>query len=203
MPENGSTTLDQTRRYGELIAKAWSDPAFKARLLAEPAAMAREQGIDIPDGVPLRAIEIGPGETYLVLTSPEQPSAVTVDEPGPWLRLLIRAQSDPDYKARLMAEPGAAMAEEGIELPTSTRVTVIEPSETEGYLFVPAIPEGLDIEALDDDDVTGYMDSGATGDTCKSCWLTSPQWGGRAQLVSLFGPAIVSPLHLGAPLRRA
>jgi len=200
--ENSNTAVEQSRRYGQMIARAWTDPAFKERLLAEPAAVAREQGIDIPEGVSLRAIEIAPAETYVVLTSPEPPfGAVAAEEQGPWASLLVRAASDPAYKEWLIAEPAQALAEHGMEPPAGTRVTVVEPSDTEGYLFVPPIPDGLEIEALDDDDTAGYaFCSGNTGGGCDckasklDAFYSVRSLSAQPRLISLIGSPIALQL---------
>jgi hypothetical protein len=47
----------QTRRWGTVVAHAWGDDAFRRRLLAEPAGVLREEGIDVPAGVAVRVIE--------------------------------------------------------------------------------------------------------------------------------------------------
>jgi hypothetical protein len=188
--EDSNTAVEQSRRYGQMIAKAWTDPAFKARLLAEPAAVAREQGLDIPEGVPLRAIEIAPAETLVVLA---RSGAVAAEEPGPWASLLERAAANPAYKKRLLAEPVAALAEQGIDLPAGTHVRVIEPSDTEGYLFVPPIPNGLEIEAIGDDDTVGHSTCQAT-QKCDREIKTITSLRSQSALsrpVSLIGPGLV------------
>lgn len=40
-----------------LIARSWADAAFKARLLTDPVAVLREEEIDVPAGIQLRAVE--------------------------------------------------------------------------------------------------------------------------------------------------
>jgi hypothetical protein len=47
----------QTRRWGRIVARAWDDDAFHRRLLAEPACVLREEGIDVPRDVAIRVIE--------------------------------------------------------------------------------------------------------------------------------------------------
>jgi hypothetical protein len=47
----------QERRWGRIVARAWDDAAFRRRLLAEPACVLREEGIDVPAGVAVRVIE--------------------------------------------------------------------------------------------------------------------------------------------------
>jgi hypothetical protein len=47
----------QERRWGQIVARAWDDDAFRRRLLAEPACVLREEGIDVPPGTAVRVIE--------------------------------------------------------------------------------------------------------------------------------------------------
>ena len=45
------------KAYGKLVAKAWADEDFKVRLLEETAAVFKENGIEVPEGVELRVVE--------------------------------------------------------------------------------------------------------------------------------------------------
>jgi hypothetical protein len=61
-----------------IIAKAWADNDFKARLLANPAAVAAAEGIAVPAGVKIVIHENKPGELHVVL--PAKPSVELSDE---------------------------------------------------------------------------------------------------------------------------
>jgi hypothetical protein len=50
-------THEQRRRWGRLVARAWEDEPFRRRLLAEPEAVLRQEGIDVPEGVEVRVLE--------------------------------------------------------------------------------------------------------------------------------------------------
>jgi hypothetical protein len=47
----------QLRRWGQVVARAWGDDMFRQRLLAEPASVLSEEGIDVPSGVAVRVVE--------------------------------------------------------------------------------------------------------------------------------------------------
>src|SRR5262245_40656366 len=47
----------QRRRWGQLVARAWDDDGFRQRLLTEPEAVLREEGIDGPAGIVVRVVE--------------------------------------------------------------------------------------------------------------------------------------------------
>ena len=65
---------DQAER---IIAKAWADDGFKARLLADPAAVAAAEGIEVPAGVKIVIHENVAGELHVVL--PAKPHAELSD----------------------------------------------------------------------------------------------------------------------------
>jgi len=48
---------DIAKKHGRLVAKAWGDPVFNERLVADSAAVLREHGFDVPDGVEVRLVE--------------------------------------------------------------------------------------------------------------------------------------------------
>ena len=66
------------KQYGQVVARAWADDEFKQRLLANPAAVLQAEGIAVPQGVELRAVENTDKVLYLAL--PPKPSAELSDE---------------------------------------------------------------------------------------------------------------------------
>lgn len=78
MDPNDDMAKEYAKQYGQLVAKAWADDSFKARLLAEPAAVLQEEGISLPEGVELRAVENTDKVMYLTL--PPKPSDELSDE---------------------------------------------------------------------------------------------------------------------------
>jgi hypothetical protein len=69
MPETDDDTL-----FGKLIAKAWRDPAFKADLIANPAAALKAEGIVVSSGMTVTVLENTDKHFHLVL-----PPALTYD----------------------------------------------------------------------------------------------------------------------------
>ena len=63
---------------GKIIAKAWRDPAFKAELIANPAAALKAEGIDVPAGMTVTVVENTDKLFHLVL--PPVPSDELSDE---------------------------------------------------------------------------------------------------------------------------
>jgi hypothetical protein len=78
MEFNQEQAEEYAKKYGQIVAKAWADEEFKARLLADPAAVLQSEGISIPAGVELRAVENTPEVMYISL--PPKPSEELSDE---------------------------------------------------------------------------------------------------------------------------
>lgn len=62
-----ATKDDAKRISARLVAKVWSDPDFKARLMAQPVAVLREYGVDVPEGVTVAVHEDTPSSRHIVL----------------------------------------------------------------------------------------------------------------------------------------
>ena len=67
-------TAELSKTWARVVAKAWADEEYKRRLLAEPAAVAREEGVPVPAGLTLKVIEDAPGTRTLVL--PPRPAEI-------------------------------------------------------------------------------------------------------------------------------
>ena len=64
--------------FAKVIAKAWRDPAFKAELIANPAAALKAEGLDVPAGMMVSVVENTDKQFHLVL--PPVPSDEPSDE---------------------------------------------------------------------------------------------------------------------------
>jgi len=49
------------------VAKAWADDALKQRLLSDPTAVLKENGIDVPEGVEIKVMESKTNLVHLIL----------------------------------------------------------------------------------------------------------------------------------------
>jgi hypothetical protein len=58
---------EQARKWGQVVAQAWTDEAFKQRLLAEPKTVLAEQGVELPAGLEVRVMEDTEQLHHLVL----------------------------------------------------------------------------------------------------------------------------------------
>ncbi|WP_171469839.1 NHLP leader peptide family RiPP precursor [Frigoriglobus tundricola] len=71
-------TLSQNRAWSQIVATAWADEEFKARLLADPRAVLAEHGIDVPEGIELAVVEDTETVHHIVL--PPSPAGDLADE---------------------------------------------------------------------------------------------------------------------------
>ncbi|MEA1671865.1 NHLP leader peptide family RiPP precursor [Nitrospirillum sp. BR 11163] len=68
-------TDDNAKAYGKIVAKAWSDDTYKARLLADPAAVLAAEGVALPTGVAFRVVENT--DTAYTLVLPAKPTDIS------------------------------------------------------------------------------------------------------------------------------
>jgi len=66
------------KAYGKLVAKAWSDAEFKAKLLADPMKVFKENSMKVPAGIEVRIVENTAGVMHFIL--PPEPSDELTDE---------------------------------------------------------------------------------------------------------------------------
>jgi nitrile hydratase len=125
-PLNGAT----------VVAKAWSDPAYKARLLADGTAAIAELGFSGPQGEYMTVLENTSSVHNVVVCT------LCSCYPWPVLGLPPAWYKSPAYRSRIVREPRAVLRELGLELPAETEVRVWDSSSEVRYLVLPERPEG-------------------------------------------------------------
>jgi len=130
-----------------VVARAWADPAFKARLLTNPPAALKELGITGADN--LRVVENTPDVHNMV--------CCTLCSCYPWsvLGLPPRWYKDHAYRARAVIEPRAVLKEFGVNIPESVEVRVWDSSAEQRYLVLPMRPAGT--EALNEQELAAVV----------------------------------------------
>ena len=135
------------RRYEEdvgpmngaaVVARAWVDPAYKARLLADGTAAIAELGFGGPQG-----------EYMVVLENTRAVHNVVVCTlcscyPWPVLGLPPAWYKSPAYRSRIVREPRAVLRQMGLELPAEVEVRVWDSSSEVRYLVLPERPAGTE-----------------------------------------------------------
>ncbi|MDN3352387.1 nitrile hydratase subunit alpha [Actinomadura sp. DC4] len=128
---NGAAPVNGAR----IVARAWTDPAYRETLLADANAAAGALGFSTR-GYRLRAVENTPELHNVVVCTLCSCYPVTLLGPSPgWYRSFA-------YRSRVVREPRAVLAEFGLELPGEVDVAVWDASAETRYLVVPRRPEG-------------------------------------------------------------
>jgi len=66
------------KKWGQIVAKAWDDAAFKKRVLADPAAVLKEHGLELPEGIQIKVLE--DSDKVVHLTIPLEPRSEELSE---------------------------------------------------------------------------------------------------------------------------
>ena len=70
----------QQKQWAKIVAKAWADDEYKQWLFSDPAAVLREEGAELPEGVTFKVLEAKENESWIVL--PPKPADVYSAEIG-------------------------------------------------------------------------------------------------------------------------
>ncbi len=128
-----------------VVARAWCDPAYRERLLADGTAAVAELGLGGPQGEHLVVVPNEPGVHNVVVCT------LCSCYPWPVLGLPPAWYKAPAYRSRVVREPRVVLAEMGLEVPADVEIRVWDSSAEIRYLVLPERPagsEGLDEEAL-------------------------------------------------------
>ncbi len=121
-----------------VIARAWTDPDYRARLLADGTAAIAELGFTGPQGEHIVVLEDTVDTHHVVVC--------TLCSCYPW-PVLGRPPSwykDPAYRARVVREPRTVLAEMGLALDPDVAVKVWDSSSEVRYLVLPLRPPGTE-----------------------------------------------------------
>lgn len=150
LAEKGVFTRDEVRdqiEYMEsrtpangarLVARAWADPQFKARLLTDTKSAAIELGIDASGPVEFVTVENTPEVHNLIVCTlcSCYPRAI-LGRPPDWYKSF-------NYRSRAVKEPRAVMREFGFEPGEDVEVTVHDSTADIRYLVLPMRPSGTE-----------------------------------------------------------
>ena len=122
-----------------MVARAWKDPAYRDRLLADGNAAAAELGFGAGTrGYLLKAVQNTPTVHNLIVCTlcSCYPTALLGPSPS-WYKSFA-------YRSRAVREPRAVLAEFGVELPDSTEIQVWDANSETRYLVLPLPADGAD-----------------------------------------------------------
>ena len=120
----------------KVVAKAWTDPEYKARLLEDGTAAIAEMGFKGPQGECIVVLENTSAVHHLVVCT------LCSCYPWPVLGLPPGWYKDPAYRARAVREPRALLGEFGLELGPDVEIKVFDSSSEVRYMVLPERPAG-------------------------------------------------------------
>ena len=122
----------------KVVARAWVDPEYKQRLLADGTAAIAELGFGGPEGDHIVAVENTPEVHNVVVCT------LCSCYPWPVLGLPPTWYKSPPYRSRMVREPRALLAEMGCVVPEHVEIRVWDSSAEMRYLVVPERPAGTE-----------------------------------------------------------
>ena len=122
----------------KVVARAWTDADYKARLLADGTAAIAELGFGGPEGDHMVVVESTPEVHNVVVCT------LCSCYPWPTLGLPPNWYKSPPYRARMVREPRKLLAELGCAVPDGTEIRVWDSSAEVRYLVLPERPAGTD-----------------------------------------------------------
>ncbi|MEZ7822847.1 MAG: nitrile hydratase subunit alpha [Candidatus Nanopelagicales bacterium] len=118
----------------QVVAKAWTDPEFKQRLLNDGTGAIAELGFKGPQGEHLVVVENSSAVHNVVVCT------LCSCYPWPLLGLPPAWYKDPAYRSRVVREPRTVLGEMGLELPKDTEITVWDSSSEVRFFVLPQRP---------------------------------------------------------------
>ena len=120
-----------------IVARAWTDPAYKSRLLSNATEAVKEMGADMGD-LHLQVVENTPKvHNVIVCTLCSCYPRAILGLPPSWYK-------SREYRARVVREPRAVLQEFGTAIPAHVEVRVHDSTADLRYLVLPMQPEGTE-----------------------------------------------------------
>lgn len=122
----------------KIVARAWVDPTYKKRLLANAKEAAMELGVDTSNTAEVVALENTNERHHVVVCTlcSCYPKAI-LGVPPAWYKSSA-------YRARTVKEPRKVLAEFGTVLPNDTEIRVVDSTADMRYLVIPMRPAGTE-----------------------------------------------------------
>lgn len=122
----------------KVVARAWTDPEYRRRLLADGTAAIAELGFSGPQGEHIVVVE-NTATTHNVVVC-----TLCSCYPWPVLGLPPSWYKDPAYRARVVKEPRTVLSEMGLELDDDVRITVHDSTSEVRWFVLPERPPGTE-----------------------------------------------------------
>lgn len=122
----------------KVVAKAWTDPDYRARLLDNGTAAVAELGFKGPQGEHIVVVENTDDVHNVVVCT------LCSCYPWPLLGLPPSWYKDPAYRSRVVKEPRAVLSEMGLDLPSNVEIKVWDSSSEVRFFVLPSRPPGTE-----------------------------------------------------------
>jgi len=126
------------RDGARVIARAWADPAYKARLLTDASSAIAEVGFTSGQGEHMLVVENGPKVHNLVVCT------LCSCYPWPVLGLPPVWYKSAPYRSRAVIDPRGVLAEFGTHIDEDVEVRVWDSTAELRYIVLPERPAGTD-----------------------------------------------------------
>lgn len=126
------------RNGAQVVARAWVDPAYRARLLRDGTAACAELGFRGPQGEYIVVLEDTPKlHNVIVCTQCSCTAWPVLGLPPDWYK-------SPEYRARVVREPRRLLREMGFDVPEGVEIRVWDTTAETRYLVLPQRPPGTE-----------------------------------------------------------
>ena len=151
LAEKGLVTVDEVQRNvdavesltpadgARVVARAWADPEYKAKLLSDPEGALADMGYELPDPTPkLGVVENSDDIHHLVVCTlcSCYPRAL-LGRPPDWYKSFA-------YRSRAVIDPRGVLREFGTEVSEAINVVVLDSTADLRYLVLPQRPAGTE-----------------------------------------------------------
>jgi nitrile hydratase subunit alpha len=120
----------------KVVAKAWTDPQYRQRLLEDGTAAIKELGFSGRQGEHIVVVENTPTTHNVVVCT------LCSCYPWPVLGLPPSWYKDPVYRSRMVREPRTLLSEMGLELADDVQIIVRDSTSEVRWLVLPERPAG-------------------------------------------------------------
>lgn len=135
-------------RGAKVVARAWVDPRYKARLLANASAAAEELGL-----------EVGPLKLIVVENTPRVHNVIVCTLCSCYPRMLLGIPPEwyksREYRSRVVREPRTVLEEFGTSIPDDVEIRVHDSTADMRYMVLPLRPPGT--EGLAEDELASLV----------------------------------------------
>jgi nitrile hydratase subunit alpha len=122
----------------KVVAKAWTDPEYRRRLLDDGTAAIKELGFSGQQGEHIVVVENTATAHNVVVCT------LCSCYPWPVLGLPPSWYKDPAYRARIVKEPRTVLSEMGLDLADDVQITVRDSTSEVRWLVLPERPAGTE-----------------------------------------------------------